>query len=41
MAQTSVPCVVPAVANAVYDAVRVRLTSAPFTPQRLLEALGR
>ncbi|HLY67829.1 MAG TPA: molybdopterin cofactor-binding domain-containing protein, partial [Chloroflexota bacterium] len=41
MAQTSVPCVVPAVANAVYDASGVRLTEAPFTPERVLRALGK
>ncbi|HEX6512750.1 MAG TPA: xanthine dehydrogenase family protein molybdopterin-binding subunit [Chloroflexota bacterium] len=41
MAQTSVPCVVPAVANAFYDATGVRLTEAPFTPERVLRALGK
>ncbi len=40
MAQTSVPCIVPAVANAVYDAIGVRLTAAPFTPERVLQALA-
>src|SRR5579883_1462858 len=40
MAQTSVPCVVPAVANAVYNATGARLTEAPFTPERVLKALG-
>jgi len=40
MAQTSVPCVVPAVANAVYDAIGVQLTQAPFTPERVLRASG-
>jgi CO/xanthine dehydrogenase Mo-binding subunit len=39
MAQTSVPCVVPAVANAIHDALGVSLTSAPFTPERILQAL--
>ena len=31
----------PAIANAIYDAVGVRLTSLPFTPERILEALGK
>ena len=39
MAQTSVPCVVPAVANAIYNATGVRLTEAPFTPEHVLAAL--
>jgi len=31
----------PAIANAIYDAVGIRLTQAPFTPERVLKALGR
>ncbi|MFH1532019.1 MAG: molybdopterin cofactor-binding domain-containing protein [Pseudomonadota bacterium] len=31
----------PAIANAIYDAIGVRLTSLPFTPERILEALGK
>lgn len=41
MAQTSVPCVVPAVANAVFDLTGAQLTAAPFTPERVLRTLGR
>ncbi|HLQ36143.1 MAG TPA: molybdopterin cofactor-binding domain-containing protein, partial [Chloroflexota bacterium] len=41
MAQTSVPCVVPAVANAVYAATGAQLTEAPFTPERVLRALNQ
>jgi CO/xanthine dehydrogenase Mo-binding subunit len=41
LAQTSVPCVVPAIANAIYDATGVLLTEAPFTPERVLRALGK
>lgn len=38
------PPIVPglaAIANAIYDAVGVRLTAAPFTPESVLEALSR
>jgi len=31
--------VAPALANAIYDAVGVRLTDLPMTPERLLKAL--
>ncbi|HEY1487814.1 MAG TPA: xanthine dehydrogenase family protein molybdopterin-binding subunit [Micromonosporaceae bacterium] len=39
LAQTSLPCMAPAIANAVFDAVGVRLTEVPFTPERVLRAL--
>jgi CO/xanthine dehydrogenase Mo-binding subunit len=39
VAQTSLPCVAPAIANAVHAAVGVRLTEVPFTPERVLNAL--
>jgi len=32
-------CVAAAVTNAIYDAVGVRLTQAPMTPERVLAAL--
>lgn len=32
---------IPAISNAVFDAVGIRLTQLPFTPGRVLEALGR
>ena len=32
---------IPAIANAIYDAVGVRLTEAPFTAERVLRALGK
>ena len=41
MSQTSIPCVAPAVANAVADAIGVRLTDTPFTPEKVLRATGR
>jgi CO/xanthine dehydrogenase Mo-binding subunit len=31
--------IIPAIANAVYDAVGIRLRRTPFTPERILEAL--
>ncbi|HEY7061357.1 MAG TPA: xanthine dehydrogenase family protein molybdopterin-binding subunit [Chloroflexota bacterium] len=40
MSQTSIPCVAPAINNAIYDAVGVHLRSVPFTPEKLLRALG-
>jgi CO/xanthine dehydrogenase Mo-binding subunit len=40
MAQTSVPCVVPAVANAIYNATGVSLMRAPFTPEQVLAGLA-
>ena len=35
----SLAATIPAIANAIYDAVGVRLNSAPFTPEKILEAL--
>jgi CO/xanthine dehydrogenase Mo-binding subunit len=40
MSQTSIPCVAPAINNAIYDAVGVHLRSVPFTPEKVLRALG-
>jgi CO/xanthine dehydrogenase Mo-binding subunit len=40
IANTSIGCVAPAVGNAIYDAVGVRLTSLPFTPEKILRAFG-
>jgi len=36
----SLAAVIPAVANAIYDAVGIRLTSTPFTPEKVLRALA-
>ena len=33
--------VLPAIANAVYDAIGLRLDDAPFTPQKVLKAIQR
>ena len=35
----SLAATIPAISNAIYDAVRVRLREAPFTPERVLAAL--
>jgi 4-hydroxybenzoyl-CoA reductase alpha subunit len=35
----SLAAVIPAVANAIYDAVGVRITSTPITPEKILQAL--
>ena len=35
----SLAAIIPAVANAIYDAVGVRLASTPFTPEKILKAL--
>jgi CO/xanthine dehydrogenase Mo-binding subunit len=40
ISQVSIPCVAPAVGNAIADAVGVRLTAIPFTPEKILRALG-
>jgi len=32
---------IPTIANAIYDAVGIRLTETPFTPERILEALQK
>ncbi len=39
-AQVSIPCVAPAIGNAIYDAVGVRVRSTPFTPEKVLRTLG-
>ncbi len=40
LAQTSIPCVTPAINNAICDAIGVHLRSAPFAPEKILRALG-
>jgi 4-hydroxybenzoyl-CoA reductase alpha subunit len=35
----SLAAVIPAVANAIYDAIGVRITELPFTPEKILKAL--
>ena len=41
IAQISIPCAAPAIANAVYDATGALLQSTPFTPEKILRALGK
>jgi CO/xanthine dehydrogenase Mo-binding subunit len=36
-----VSAILAAIANAVYDAVGVRLYSTPFTPEKILRGLGK
>ncbi len=41
MAQTSIVTVAPAIGNAIYDALGVRVRSLPITPEKILRALGK
>ena len=41
MAQTSIVTVAPAIGNAVYDALGVRVRSLPITPEKILRAMGK
>jgi CO/xanthine dehydrogenase Mo-binding subunit len=41
MSQTSIVTVGPSIGNAIYDAIGVRVTSLPITPEKILEALGK
>ncbi len=40
VAEIGINAPIPTIANAVYDAVGVRLTKTPFTPEKVLAALG-
>jgi CO/xanthine dehydrogenase Mo-binding subunit len=41
MSQTSIVTVAPAIANAICDALGVRVQSLPITPEKVLRALGK
>ena len=41
MAQTSIVTVAPAIGNAIYDALGVRVRSLPITPEKILRELGK
>ncbi len=40
IAQTSIPCAAPAIANAIFDAVGARLDSTPLSPEKVLRAMN-
>jgi CO/xanthine dehydrogenase Mo-binding subunit len=40
MSQTSIVTVAPAIGNAIYDALGVRVRSLPISPEKILQALG-
>ena len=40
MAQTSIVTVAPAIGNAIFDALGVRVRSLPITPEKILQAMG-
>ena len=41
MSQTSIVTVAPAIGNAIYDAIGVRVRSLPISPEKILRALGK
>jgi CO/xanthine dehydrogenase Mo-binding subunit len=41
MSQTAVSPIAPAIANAIYDAVGVRIKALPITPEKILRGLGK
>jgi CO/xanthine dehydrogenase Mo-binding subunit len=41
IAQVGIPNPAPAIGNAIYDAIGVRIRSTPFTPEKILRALGK
>ncbi len=41
MSQTSIVTVAPAIGNAIYDALGVRVRSLPISPEKILRALGK
>jgi CO/xanthine dehydrogenase Mo-binding subunit len=41
MGQTAVSPIAPAIGNAIYDAIGVRVKSLPITPEKILRALGK
>lgn len=41
IAQVSIPCPAPAIGNAICDALGVRIRSTPFSPEKILHALGK
>lgn len=41
VSQTSIPCVAPAIGNAIHAAIGAPIRSTPFTPEKVLRALGK
>jgi CO/xanthine dehydrogenase Mo-binding subunit len=41
LAQTTLPCVAPAIGNAIRDAIGIAPQSTPFTPRRILPLLSQ
>jgi CO/xanthine dehydrogenase Mo-binding subunit len=41
MSQTSIVTVAPAIGNAIYDAIGVRVRDLPITPEKILRAMGK
>jgi CO/xanthine dehydrogenase Mo-binding subunit len=41
MAQTSIVVIAPAVGNAIYEAIGVRIHDLPITPEKVLRGLGK
>jgi len=41
MSQTSIVTVAPAIGNAIYDAIGVRVRDLPITAEKILRALGK
>ncbi len=41
IAQTSIACTSPAIGNAICDAIGERIRSIPYTPEKILRALGK
>ena len=41
MSQTSIVTVAPAIGNAIYDAIGVRVRSLPITPEKILRGMGK
>ena len=41
MSQTSIVTVAPAIGNAIYDALGVRVRSLPISPEKILRAMGK
>lgn len=41
ISQVSIPCIAPAIANAIADATGVSITSMPITAEKILHALGK